>query len=147
MAVHRRPPSLRHRTLAAGALAALVLGGCSGTPEQPDNAAICRAYGANASHVEVLGKGTVLSILGTSPGPSGEHEGFLLKLTQDCDLMLRVEVNTDLTGAIPLHPGESVEVKGQYETDATGGVIHWTHRDPAGRHVAGYVLAAGKMYQ
>jgi hypothetical protein len=89
----------------------------------------------------------VLGVLGTHNGPSGEHEGFLLKLTQQCDLMLRVETNVDITGPVPLRAGETVTVKGQFEDDPGGGVIHWTHRDPSGRHVAGYVLAGGKYYE
>jgi hypothetical protein len=90
--------------------------------------------------------GTVVALLGTSQGESGEHEGFLLKLSRQCDLLLRVEVNTDITGAVPLATGESVTVKGEYDTDPTGGVIHWTHHDPSGRHIGGYIVAAGKTY-
>lgn len=146
MAVHRRPSSLRHRTLIAG-LALLAASGCAGTPEQPDNARICRAYAAQEQHVEVLASGTVVAMLGERAGPSGTHEGFLLRLDGGCDILLRVEMNTDLAGPVPLHRREHIEVKGQYETDATGGVIHWTHRDPRGRHVAGYILAGGKSYQ
>jgi hypothetical protein len=47
---------------------------------------------------------------------------------------------------VPLHAGETAIVKGQYETDATGGVIHWTHHDPEGRHVGGYIVVGGKTY-
>lgn len=145
MAVHRRAPSLRHRALIAGLLLAPAAA-CSGQPEKPDNARVCAAYAAQAERVETIAQGNVLAILGTSSGPSGEHEGFLLKLTGDCDLLVRVEVNTGITGPIPLHRGEKVIVKGQYETDVTGGVIHWTHHDPAGRHVGGYIVAGGKTY-
>jgi len=146
MAVHRRPTALRRRTLALGC-ALLCAASCAGKPEQPDNAHICELYASGAGGAEVIGQGTVAAALGTSNGPSGEHEGFLLKLHGQCDLLLRVETNTGITGPVPLHAGENVVVKGQYEDDATGGVIHWTHHDPAGRHVAGYVIAAGKIYQ
>jgi hypothetical protein len=144
MAIHRRATSLRHRALTA--LAVVALAACSGQPEQPDNAQICSAYGQGASGVEVIGQGTIVAVLGEAEGRSGEHEGFLLKLHSQCDLLLRIEVNTDITGPIPLHPGERAIVKGQYETDATGGVIHWTHHDPEGRHVGGYIVAGGKTY-
>lgn len=147
MAVHRRAPALRYRTLAL-AFALLASAGCSGgVAEQADNARICALYASGASGAEVIGKGTVLSVLGTRAGLSGEHEGFLLKLNEQCDLMLRVETNVDITGPVPLQPGETVTVKGQFEDDPSGGVIHWTHHDPSGRHVAGYVVAAGKVYE
>jgi hypothetical protein len=104
-------------------------------------------YASGSSGAEVIGHGTVLGVLGTRGGPSGEHEGFLLKLDQQCDLLLRVETNVDITGPVPLEVGEVVTVKGQFEDDANGGVIHWTHHDPRGRHVSGYVEADGKIYE
>lgn len=145
MAIHRRASSLRHRALVAALLIA-PLSACSGQPEQPDNARVCSAYASEADRVEVIAQGNVLAMLGTSAGRSGEHEGFLLKLTGSCDLLVRIEVNNDITGPIPLQRGETIVVKGEYETDPTGGVIHWTHHDPSGRHVNGYIVARGKTY-
>ncbi len=95
----------------------------------------------------MIAQGTVLGILGTHEGVSGNHEGFFLKLSQECDLMVRVETNVDITGPVPIRNGENVTVKGQFEDDAEGGVIHWTHHDPRGRHISGYVEADGKLYQ
>jgi len=126
----------------------LCISGCGGgAAEQPNNAQICSLYASGRSGVEVIGQGTVLAVIGTHAGPSGEHEGFLVKLERQCDLLLRIEANVGITGSIPLHEGETVTVKGQFEDDPTGGMIHWTHHDPAGRHVAGYVIAGGKIYQ
>jgi hypothetical protein len=146
MAVYRGSTAVRHRTLIF-ALAVACAVACAGKPEQPDNAQICALYSSGASGDEVIGRGTVAAVLGTSNGPSGEHEGFLLKLHGQCDLLLRIETNTSIIGPVPLHEGENLIVKGQYENDPTGGVVHWTHHDPAGRHVAGYILAGGKLYQ
>jgi hypothetical protein len=61
-------------------------------------------------------------------------------------LTVRVEDNVDLTGPIPLAPGDAVTVRGEYEYDRRGGVIHWTHRDPRGRHPPGYVDVNGERY-
>ena len=147
MEVHRRAPALRYRAVALS-FVLLAIAACSGAvTEKPDNAHVCTLYASGASGAEVIAQGTVIGELGTSNGPSGEHEGFLLKLNRQCDLMVRIETNVDITGPVPLHTGEMVTVKGQFEDDPTGGVIHWTHHDPSGRHVAGYVFASGKYYE
>jgi len=125
----------------------LALSACAGVRQDPDNAGVCRIYGAQQSHAEVVAGGTVAQILGTRRGPSGEHEGFLLRLDGGCDLLLRVETNVDLTGPVPLHSGEAVVVKGEYEYDPLGGIIHWTHHDPRGRHEGGFVRAGDRSYQ
>jgi hypothetical protein len=40
-----------------------------------------------------------------------------------------------------------VEFEGEYEWNPQGGVVHWTHRDPARHHPAGWVLYEGRQYQ
>lgn len=114
--------------------------------QPPDDAAVCAAYSAQRSGVEVVAQGRITRVLGIQPGRTSPHEGFLLRLDSGCALVVRVEVNTDLTGAIPLSLSERVLVKGEYEYYPRGGVIHWTHRDPRGRHENGYVSANGTMY-
>ncbi len=147
MAVHRRAQPLRYRALAL-TFALLASAGCGrGVTGKADNAHVCALYASGASDAEVVAQGVVVGVLGTNNGPSGEHEGFLLKLTQECDLLLRVETNVDITGPVPLRVGQAVTVKGQFEDDPGGGMIHWTHHDPSGRHVAGYVFAGGKYYE
>lgn len=120
--------------------------GC-GTTQSPNDQAVCAAYSAGRSHVEVALDGTVTRLLGTAPGRVSPHEGFLMRLASGCDLIVRVEANTDFTGAIPLALGQRVSVKGEYEYYPRGGVVHWTHRDPRGRHEGGYIETAGHLYE
>jgi hypothetical protein len=126
--------------------AALLLAGCAAPAQSADNAAVCSVYQSARSHAEVVAGGTVTRLLGTKPGVSSPHEGFLMRLNSNCDLTIRVETNVDFTGQFPLKTGDSVVVKGEYEYYSRGGVIHWTHRDPRGRHEGGYIETGGKFY-
>jgi hypothetical protein len=46
-----------------------------------------------------------------------------------------------------LREGDAVEYSGEYEWNPRGGVVHWTHRDPSGRHVAGWLKHDGRVFQ
>ncbi len=93
--------------------------------------------------------GSIVRVLGTRLGRSGEHEGFLLHLSgaDGHGLTVRVEDNVDLTGPIPIAAGEPAVIRGEYIYDPRGGLIHYTHLDPRGRHPAGYVQVGGRVYQ
>jgi len=115
-------------------------------PQAPDDSAVCEAFSNARSGVEVVAAGTVTRSLGTQAGRVSPHEGFLLRLDSGCSLIVRVEANTDFTGPIPIERGERVVVKGEYEYYPLGGVVHWTHRDPRGRHEGGFIEAGGQTY-
>ncbi len=136
------------KTLAASALGFVSLAACAASAGDDANGAVYKAWATHASRIEVTATGSVARILGTRVGPSGPHEGFLLHLRGSAGrgLTVRVEDNVDLTGPIPLAEGQSVEVRGEYIYDARGGLIHYTHADPRGRHLPGYVRANGKFY-
>ncbi len=131
------------RRSCSAALLALVLHGCA---PGPNDAAVCSAFSQMRSGVEVIGDGRVTSVFGTRLGPSGPHEGFLLALRSGCTLVVRVETNVAFTGPIPLRAGDTVVVKGEYEYDPSGGVIHFTHRELRGHHPSGYVETGGSFY-
>jgi Protein of unknown function (DUF3465) len=137
--------SMSERRFAPALLACLLLAACAST-QTPDDPAVCAAYSAGRSGVEVVAGGKVAHVFGIQPGRSSPHEGFLLRLNSGCALVVRVEVNTDFTGAVPLTSNEQIVVKGEYEYYPRGGVIHWTHHDPRGRHENGYIVADGRMY-
>lgn len=141
---------LSRRSLAALALAASAgcgsAGSGAGANGTIDNAAVCDAYAQHRSHVEVDAEGAVTRVLGTRPGRQSPHTGFLVRL-QPCGVTVRVEANTDFTGIVPVRPNDDVAMRGEYEYYAAGGVIHWTHRDPRGRHPGGWVTVGGKTYQ
>ena len=131
------------RNLAA--LALLAASGCaSGAAVNVQQAVTaCASNPSAAHHVEVyIPSASVARVLGTRDSRSGEHEGFLIAVNGQT---LRVEDNVNITGPIPLRAGDRVSLLGQFECDDN--VIHWTHRDPRGRHLSGYIEVNGQRYQ
>ena len=73
------------------------------------------------------------------------HQRFLLRLSSGQTLI--VAHNIDLAFRInSLSGGDKVAFYGEYEWNAKGGVIHWTHHDPSGRHAGGWLRHDGKTY-
>jgi hypothetical protein len=119
----------------------VMLGGCSNAGV--DNIAQAMdACNRGARYVEVRDSGVVTRVLGERESESGLHEGFTVALR---GTRVRVEDNVDITGPIPLRRGERITLQGQFECN--DGVIHWTHHDPRGRHIAGYITVDGRTYQ
>ena len=123
---------------------ALAIAGCQASSSSSSVSAAQRACATGAAHVEVHLSGTIARYLGTRYSQSGRHEGFLVR-TRDFAAPLKIEDNVEITGFIPMRTGDSVELQGQYECN--DGVIHWTHHDPSGRHLSGYVIVNGRRFQ
>lgn len=106
---------------------------------------IATAYRNHTSDLQVAGRGTVERILPDDRDGS-RHQRFILRLNSGQSLL--VAHNIDLAPRIAsLREGDTVEFSGEYEWNARGGVIHWTHDDPQGRHVAGWLKHQGTTYQ
>ncbi len=107
--------------------------------------AVGTAFSEQKSGVQVAGEGTVTKVL-ADDNDGSRHQRFILTLSSGQTLL--VAHNIDLAPRIDsLKTGDSVEFYGVYEWNAKGGVIHWTHHDPAGRHQAGWLKHAGSTYQ
>jgi hypothetical protein len=106
---------------------------------------IADAYRAQRSDVQVRGRGIVKKVLNDDLKGS-RHQRFLLRLENDQTLL--VAHNIDLAPRIDdLREGDEVWFYGEYEWNNQGGVLHWTHHDPAGRHVDGWLRHRAKTYQ
>ena len=94
---------------------------------------------------QVQGSGRVVRIL-ADDNDGSRHQRFILEMNSGQTLL--VAHNIDLAPRISsLSIGDSVAFYGEYETNPQGGVIHWTHHDPQGRHVAGWLEHRGRRYQ
>ncbi len=97
------------------------------------------------SDVQVTGSGRVIKILADDLKGS-RHQRFILQLPPGITVL--VAHNIDLAPKLHgLKAGDTVEFYGEYEWNTRGGVIHWTHDDPAGRHVDGWLKFNGQLYQ
>ncbi len=106
---------------------------------------LAEAFENQTSNLQVKGRGTVIRVL-PDDYVGSRHQRFILQLGSGQTLL--VAHNIDLAERVlELTEGEVVSFYGEYEWKPKGGVIHWTHADPQGRHVGGWIRHGGKLYQ
>ena len=74
-----------------------------------------------------------------------QHQRFLISPASDITLL--VAHNIDLADYVPLSVGDRVKIKGRYEWNNRGGVVHWTHHDTKGRKEGGWIYYNGRYYK
>lgn len=103
------------------------------------------AYASHADHIHVQGGGRVIAVL-KDDREGSQHQRFVLQL--DSGQTVLIVHNIDLAPRIEgLAEGDLVTFSGEYIWNAEGGLVHWTHRDPGGRHVGGSLMRGGRIYQ
>ena len=74
-----------------------------------------------------------------------EHEQFDVRA--DDGSRFRVVDNVSLAPRVPVQPGDRVTVQGELiHPRGQPPIVHWTHRDPAHRHVDGFIALSGRVY-
>ena len=112
---------------------------------QGPNNSVEIAYNNQQSDVKLQGQGIVSRIL-PDDNDGSRHQRFILKL--DTGPSLLIAHNIDLAPRLNgLKKGDTVEFFGEYEWNAKGGVVHWTHNDPKHRNIDGWLKHRGKTYQ
>lgn len=107
--------------------------------------ALQRAFDEKLSGIQVGGSGKVITMLPDDTKGS-RHQRFIVRL--DSGQTLLIAHNIDLAPRIDaLRVGDHINFYGQYEWNAKGGVVHWTHHDPSGRHEDGWLNHGGKLYR
>ena len=110
-----------------------------------DSEKIRQAFQQQQSNVQVHASGRVKAVL-ADDNDGSRHQKFILELSNG--LTVLVAHNIDLAPRIEdLKKGDVVEFYGEYEYSDKGGVIHWTHHDPARKHVDGWLKHQGRTYQ
>lgn len=72
------------------------------------------------------------------------HQRFIIDIGERRTLL--IAHNIDLANRIPLGLGDRVQVRGTYEWNDLGGLVHWTHHDPLGIEDGGWVRYRRKVY-
>ncbi|MGA1931208.1 DUF3465 domain-containing protein [Arcobacter sp. YIC-464] len=109
------------------------------------NLDIQKAYSNKISDLQVQGHGKVVKVL-RDDTKGIKHQRFILKINNS--LTVLVAHNIDLSPRVSnLNIGDRVEFFGEYEWNRKGGVIHWTHHDPRGRHVTGWIKHKNRVYK
>ncbi len=102
-------------------------------------------YANGTSDVQVRGVGDVLFIL-SDDLQGARHQRFVIELASGQTLL--IAHNIDLAPRLnTLSLGDRIEFFGEYEWNDKGGLIHWTHYDPAGDHEDGWILHDNIFYQ
>ncbi len=103
------------------------------------------AFDNQQSDVQVRGTGEVTRLL-SDDNEGSRHQRFIVTLPTGQTVL--IAHNIDLAPRIDaLRQGDEVSFYGEYEWNPQGGVVHWTHHDPAGRHPGGWIDHAGHRYE
>lgn len=122
------------------------------TPSEPTAPAEGRAaseveaaFAAQRSDVWLDAEGEVQRTLADDLDGS-RHQRFILRLASGHTVL--VSHNIDLAPRIEgLRAGDRIAVRGEYEWNERGGVIHWTHHDPRGQRAGGWIERDGQRYR
>lgn len=113
--------------------------------EAVSNPVLQQAFEQRKSSLLVEGTGHVTKLL-KDDNDGSRHQRFIVKVNPQQTVL--ISHNIDLAPRIErLAEGDEVIFSGQYEWNNKGGVVHWTHHDPQGRHPGGWLRHQGRIYQ
>lgn len=108
------------------------------------NTEISSAYKNQQSDIQVKAAGKVIKIL-ADDNEGSRHQRFIVKVEKN--LTILIAHNIDLAQRAEISAGDTVAFSGEYEWNKKGGVVHWTHHDPRGKHQDGWIEVNGKRVQ
>ena len=108
------------------------------------NGEILAAFAAGRSDVQVKGAGVVRAVL-PDDNEGSRHQRFILDIGRGQTIL--VAHNIDLAPRVPVAVGDEVLIRGRYEWNERGGVVHWTHHDPQNRLPGGWIEHRKKKFK
>lgn len=117
----------------------------SKTADRQATVTVTDLFQQQKSDVQIEVTATVSRLL-ADDNDGSRHQRFIVELADGHTLL--VAHNIDLAPRInSLSVGDEVTLFGEYEWNKKGGVMHWTHHDPANRHPHGWIRHNGQLYQ
>ncbi len=89
-------------------------------------------------------RGVVVKLL-SNDNDGSRHQRFILDIGNRETLL--IAHNIDLAERVPVGLGDRVRVRGMYEWNDLGGLVHWTHHDPLGIEEGGFVRYRRRDYR
>ncbi|PID76586.1 MAG: hypothetical protein CSB24_05840 [Deltaproteobacteria bacterium] len=109
-----------------------------------NNLAILQAFEQHQSGVMLSGSGEIIKVL-PDDNSGIRHQKFIVR-TGGRQTVL-IAHNIDLAPRVKIKIGDEISFRGEYEWNARGGLVHWTHHDPQGRHPEGWLKVKGEYYK
>ncbi|MGH8565329.1 MAG: DUF3465 domain-containing protein [Gammaproteobacteria bacterium] len=110
-----------------------------------DDGVLRRAFESRADGAQVEGQGIVVKVL-ADDNDGSRHQRFILQVGSGQTVL--IAHNIDLAPRVsPLTEGDIISFNGEYAWNEKGGVVHWTHHDPQGRHSAGWIKRKGQTFE
>lgn len=106
--------------------------------------AVAELFAARRSGVWVEADGRVERTL-ADDREGDRHQRFLVRLANGATVL--VAHNIDLAPRVPVAQGDPLTLRGRYEWNDRGGVVHWTHHDPDGSSPGGWIRLHGETYR
>ena len=72
------------------------------------------------------------------------HQRFVIDIGDRQTLL--IAHNIELAERVPVGMGDRVRVRGLYEWNDLGGLLHWTHHDPLEDEEGGWILYRRRTY-
>ncbi len=95
------------------------------------------------SWIEVTG--FVRRLLSDDDDEGPRHQRFVIDIGGGHTLL--VVHNIDVAQRVPLGMGDRVRLRGLYEWNDLGGLLHWTHHDPMEDGEGGWILYRRREYK